>query len=422
MVLGSGGRERSVSEKFAKSPYVEKVYFVPGNSGVEPNPKIEERKISFENIEEILALLKDYKKDLIFIGPEKPLVDGIKDKLIGKGFNRIIGPEKNLAKLEGSKIYAYEKCLDLKIPQATSIIMKSGLDLKGSIEKNKKIFENGVVVKKDGLCEGKGVKVYQNIEDAIKDGSDFLKKSYTKQDYLLAEKLCGFERSLFGIGHNGYFCLVPGIFLDHKPVFDNNLGPNTGGMGAYGPVKLDDYSIKDLGNIFLKPIFDKGYSGILYAGLMITKEGPKLIEYNVRGGDPEFQLIMALMENDFYDFCDSLLKNKKPKIEFKNNYKAVDIVLASKNYPEKFEIGTPIKGLKKAIKSFGVKIFSGSTKLNDKEELITNGGRVLHICAVGENEEDIKKRAYGAVEIIVKNTKLNTFHYRCDIPYLKQKN
>ena len=412
-IIGSGGREHAICFMLSKSKKVSKIFCFPGNAGT--NLIAENVNLNSDNYSELekYCIEKDIK--LIVVGPEKPLVNGIVDHFKGKSI-KIFGPDKISSKLEGSKIFTKEICQKNNIPTSKFKICKS---LNETISYLKSIHYP-LVVKADGLASGKGVYICKDFNDAKTAAEEIFngKFGFTKQ-ILVEEFLDGEEMSYFVVtdGKNYKFF---GSAQDHKRVGEGDVGKNTGGMGCYSPSRLlnDELEFKIKKKIIeptLNAINEHGgiYRGFLYVGLMIKDNNPFLIEFNVRMGDPECQTILPTLTTDLLDIliscCDGTLN--KIKIKFSNT-KSICIVLCSKGYPEKFENNIEIKDLEKVKLHKNQNIFHAGT-LKKKNEIISNGGRVLNF--VSTSEDFLKCR----VEVIDLIKKLNwkNGYFRKDIGY-----
>lgn len=414
LIIGSGGREHALGWKLKQSPQVGKIYFAPGNPGTK---KVGENiNIANNDFEKLAEFAKNKKIDLTVVGPEVPLVLGIVD-FFKKQRQAIIGPSKKASQIEGSKTFAKELMKKYKIPTADYFAFKNFDKAKEHLQKAK----YPLVIKADGLCAGKGVAICKNK----KEGEIFLKQliidkifGSSGEKIIIEEFLTGPEVSFMVItdGKN-YVSLFPS--QDHKKLLDNDRGPNTGGMGAYTPLPfVDKKLIEKIEKEIIEPTLygmkKEGclYEGILYPGLILTKDGPKVLEYNCRFGDPETQPLMMQMESDLYEIfqwqLNKKLKNKK--IKFKKGF-SVGVVLASEGYPGKYKIGETIIGLNK-IAEKNITVFHAGTKESDNN-IITNGGRVLTVTAYGITLKDVLRKSY---KVIGKNgINFKGMQYRKDI-------
>jgi len=377
-VIGSGGREHAICKKISESPKVSKIYCIPGNGGT--SEIAENIEIDINDFNKIKNFLIKTKTDLVLIGPEKPLVNGIAD-FLEKEKIKVFGPKKIPSQLEGSKIFTKQICKKYKIPTANFDIFKNLKDA----NKFLKSVNFPIVVKADGLASGKGVYICENSNEANEAVKEiFAGKFGTAKNVLIEEFLEGDEMSFFVICDGKNFKKFQ-TAQDHKRVFEGDKGKNTGGMGAYSPSRLINFDLeKKIINRIIKPtikaIEDLGeiYRGFLYAGLMIKNNEPYLIEYNVRMGDPECQTILPLLKTDFLEIINSCCSGKlgNLKIEWKDK-KSLCVVVCSKGYPEKFQNNIKIDNLKKLDLNKNDYIFhAGTKKINN--EIFSNGGRVLN--------------------------------------------
>jgi len=412
LVIGGGGREHALVWKLKQSARVEKIWCAPGNGGIVEDAECV--AIDAGNVAALVALAEKIAPDLTVVGPELPLVNGISDLFMQRNWP-IVGPSQQAAQLEGSKIFSKEFLLRHNIPTAK---------MYGAYDSPQKAYaalagvEWPLVIKADGLCAGKGV-VLPPDEEAAKQ---FLESAMEKNELgpggrrvLLEETLEGDELS-FIILTDGerYAPLVP--TRDHKRVFDGNRGPNTGGMGAYSsddllPPALRETVIATIVEPTLRGLANDGipYQGFLYIGLMLTKDGPKVLEFNCRLGDPEAQAIVARMDFELAEIlADVAARRLDPaKLRWKKGA-SVCVVLASGGYPGRFEIGKRVEGL--TVNNSGVGIFQAGTK-REHDSIVTSGGRVLGVTAKGDSLRAALKLAYQAVEEI----HFDGMHYRKDI-------
>ncbi len=410
-LIGSGGREHALCQKIVDSHQADKVFCIPGNAGT---AKIAINiQADFLNFELLLKVLKKNNVDLVIIGPEEPLVMGIVDFLKKRGI-RVFGPNKYAAKLEGSKAFMKKICEKNNIPTANFKVCKKKSDVLSFLKKNKM----PVVVKADGLAAGKGVSICKSRDQVIKISNEiFLGKFKSSRKLILEEFLTGEEASYFVIVDKKSFSFI-GSAQDHKRVGENETGPNTGGMGAYSPASIINKRVeKKIINKIIKPTLNalknkkKPYTGFLYVGLMIKNNEPYLIEYNIRMGDPECQVIMPRIKTDLIKIIDFSLKDKLKdiKIEWKNT-KCMTIVLCSKGYPGLYKKNKTIKNLDKIRLNKETFIFHAGTKFINKK-LISNGGRVLNIASTGKNFLRIRKK----IIKIIKKINWNYGFFRKDI-------
>ena len=406
LIVGSGGREDAIAWKLRQSPRCEQLYVAPGNGGTmrlgQPVP------IAAKDIDGIVAFAKKEHIDLVVVGPEAPLADGLVDDLSKAGI-RSFGPSSYGAELEASKIFTKTRCVRWNIPTAY-------FDFAGTYEVAKlSIKKNGFrVIKADGLCGGKGAIVTKTTRQALAAAHDFLvKKSEgpAGSRIVMEEKLSGPEWSVMAIIRAGINIAVLPVVRDYKRINDNNQGLNTGGMGAFSPVSdVSDAMLVRIKEEILLPTVNgmakRGtpFDGVLYAGIMLTKKGPKLIEYNVRFGDPECQVLMRRLESDAFSLFET------PSQALWSKEAVVCVVLTSRGYPGKPEIGYPIEGIYEAEQVPGVVVFHAGTK-QEGSTYYTSGGRILNVTASGATLAEARERAYVAVQCI----KFEGMHYRSDI-------
>ena len=384
-IIGSGGREHAICEGIKKSNKVEKIFCIPGNAGtVNIAENIE---IDLKNFKNIKDFILDNKIDLVIIGPEKPLVDGLVDYL--EEFNiKVFGPNKIASQLEGSKIFTKELCKKYKIPTAKFGIFLNKDDAKKYLLKS----NYPIVVKADNLASGKGVYICENLKNAnIAIDEIFNGKFGIAKKILIEEFLVGEEMSFFTI-HDGNIYKNFGTAQDHKRALEGDKGKNTGGMGAYSPSRLIDAELeKKIIDKIIEPTL-KGlselnceYKGFLYTGLMIVKNEPYLIEYNVRMGDPECQTILPKLKTNLIDILLSCCERKLNKINIKwSNKKSLCVVLCSKGYPDSFKKNIEIENLKEIKTNSDELLFHAGTKMKQKK-IYAIGGRVLNFVCLSES-------------------------------------
>ena len=415
LIIGSGGREHAFGWKLSQNHEISTIFYAPGNGGTEENKginiKIDGTKK--ENFGKIYEFIINEKVDMAIVGPEVPLVDGIVDYLYARGYYRVFGPSQKASLLESDKFFSYDLMNRLKIPQAESIKCCNINDAKKWI---KRLFKNGIVIKARGLTGGKGVYVYTSMDDALIDlQSHFITRN---NDILIAERLFGQEFSVFGISDGIKVLPFDVAFQDFKRLKDNDKGPNTGGMGAYGPVPFVSKDIlMDICKRILTPIVQELkemgiiYKGFIYAGMMMTENGPKVLEFNVRFGDPECQPAMMMLKNDLYDLLSRTMDGRLDD-DIKFSGWACCVVLASKGYPEYYNKHLPISGLENAERIENVKIFHAGTE-KEGNGIYSSGGRVFGITGYSTNNiREARKRAYEAISKI----KIpGGFSYRKDI-------
>ena len=397
-IIGSGGREHAICKILNRSEKLEKIFCIPGNAGT--SLIAENINLNLENFDEIKNFVLNNKIELVVVGPEKPLVEGIVDYLEKHGI-KVFGPNKLASKLEGSKIFTKKICQKFNIPTAKFGIFENEKDalefLKGS--------NHPIVIKADNLASGKGVYICENIEESkLAVVEIFNGKFGQAKNVLIEEFLRGEEMSFFVIS-DGVSIKNFGTAQDHKRVLDGDKGKNTGGMGAYSPSRLmsnelENKVIKKIIQPTLKALLDlkTKYKGFLYAGLMIVNDEPFLIEYNVRMGDPECQTILPKLKTDLLEIllacCNKSLS--KTNIEWQNK-KSMCVVLCSKGYPEKFKKNIEIKNLNKIQLDENNFLFHAGT-INKDDKVFSSGGRVLNFVSISDTFEDTKKKVYSRLD------------------------
>jgi len=422
LVIGSGGREHTLVWKITQSPKVSQVYCAPGNAGISKLAQCV--NIDADSIEKLVDFAQKGKIDLTVVGPELPLSKGIVDEFNKKDL-RIFGPSKEAAKIESSKVFSKYLLKKYNIPTANYEVFQNSEKALDYIQQQ--TFP--LVIKADGLATGKGVFIVKNLieaRDALDALMDEKKFGEAGRQVIIEEFLEGEEVSILA------FCdgktVVPMVSSqDHKKIFDNDLGPNTGGMGAYSPVPFyPDECEKRVLEEILKPTIKglqregKEYKGVLYAGLILTKEGPKVLEFNARFGDPETQVILPMLKTDLIDILNAVIDSTlhKINIEWEDNA-AVCVVVASGGYPGKYQKGKVISGLERLEKMKNMIAFHAGTKFQD-DQVITSGGRVLGITAWDDTISKAKERAYKGIKEIY----FEDMYYRKDIAAkaIKEKN
>ncbi len=411
-VIGSGGREHAICLSLKKSKKLEKIYCFPGNAGT--SDIAENIDVDLDDFDKVKRIIQKNKIDLIIIGPEKPLVNGIVDFLENNNI-KVFGPNKISAQLEGSKIFTKKICEKYGIPTAKFGIYKSEQEAKNFLEN----VNFPIVIKADGLAAGKGVYICENKYDSYSAVSEIFNGKFGEAKEILIEEFLKGEEMSFFIISDGKNYQVFGTAQDHKRVFEGDKGLNTGGMGAYSPSRLENENlnkkiIDKIINPTIKGLDDlnSSFVGFLYAGLMIIDNEPFLIEYNVRMGDPECQTILPKLKTDFLDVVDACVKQKLSSINLEwSNEKSLCIVLCSKGYPEKYINNVEIKNLKIPLK-INEFIFHAGTKKNNFK-IFSNGGRVLNFVILSKKFKECRKRAINLIEEL----KWSNGYYRKDIGY-----
>ena len=399
-VIGSGGREHAICYKLKQSAKIKKLICIPGNAGTQ---KIAENiKEDISNFDGLYEIIKKQNIDIVIVGPEQPLVDGIVDYLSKKQV-RVFGPDKFTSQLEGSKAFMKNLCKKNNIPTANFGVFNNFDNAYRFIKKN----GTPIVVKADGLAGGKGVSVCNSTEEAVKNTKEILDGKFKSSHQVVLEKfLEGEELSYFVIVDKSSY-LSFGSAQDHKRVGEGDTGPNTGGMGAYSPAplltnKLEEKIKKKIIEPTLKAMKDLGhpYKGFLYAGLMINKGEPYLIEYNIRMGDPECQVLMMRLETDLLEIIDRATKNKINNLKIEWNKKSsITIVLCAKGYPYNYIKDSEIKNLPNVLTDKNNQIFhAGTYEKNNKT--YSSGGRVLNITSLSESLTEARNKSLANIDKI----------------------
>ena len=410
-LIGSGGREHAICEKINVSNIVKKIICIPGNAGTSKIAK--NIDVDTNNFPKLLKVLQSQNIDLVIVGPEEPLVEGLADYLLKKKIT-VFGPSKFAAKLEGSKAFMKRLCRKYNIPTAAYKICSNEADVTSFVKKN----SLPIVVKADGLAAGKGVTICKNKKQIFKVSKDiFNGKFKTSKKLILESFLEGEEASYFLIVDKKNYRFF-GTAQDHKQVGEKDRGLNTGGMGAYSPARLINKELeKKIINRIVEPTLlalkrkKKPYTGFLYVGLMIKNNDPYLIEFNVRMGDPECQAILPRLNTDLLKIILYAVKNKLNKIKIKwKKQKCMTVVLCSKGYPSNYKKNVIIKNFDKIKLKKNFFIFHAGTKYINNC-LVSKGGRVLNVSGIGNNFLNIRK---GIIKILRKINWKNGF-YRKDI-------
>ena len=411
LVVGGGGREHAICWKLSNEADVEKIYCAPGNAGI--SNVAECVSIGDSDIEALLQFAKENEIDLTIVGPEVPLVAGIVDEFEKENL-KVFGPNKKCAQLEGSKAFSKDFMIRHNLPTAK---YKEYTDLYKAIAEIDE-FGYPVVIKADGLAAGKGVVIPENREDAIETLNEMMadhKFGHAGDKIVIEEFLTGVETSILAFVDNN--TIVPMVSAkDHKKVFEGETGLNTGGMGTFSPSEI--YT-DELAKEIQEKILDKTlegfkkdnleYKGIIFVGLMITEEGPKVLEYNVRFGDPETQSVLFRLNTDLSKIMTAIIDNNLKNIEI--NYskeEAICVMLTSGGYPEAYEKGKVITGLENLDSD--IVVFHSGTKFNG-EDIVTNGGRVIGITAKGSSVKEASDKVYDNI----KKINFEGMHYRKDI-------
>jgi len=411
-ILGSGGREHAICFSLKNSDNIKEIYCFPGNAGT--NSIANNIDINLGDFKKLKDFIIQNKIDLIIIGPEQPLVDGIVDYL--EKFNiKVFGPNKRASQLEGSKIFTKNLCKKYKIPTAKFGIFSNAKQALSFLQN----CSFPIVIKADGLAAGKGVYISENYIEASKAVDEIFNGKFGKAENLLIEEFLNGEEMSFFIISDGTCFKIFGTAQDHKRVFEGDKGKNTGGMGAYSPSRLesDELTQKIINNI-IKPTLEGlknlncEYKGFLYAGLMIVNGDPFLIEYNVRMGDPECQTLLPKLKTDFSIIINSCIEKKLQKLDIEwHEDKSLCVVLCSKGYPDAYKKNIEID-LKKIDLKKNQYIFHAGTKITDNK-IVSNGGRVLNIVT---RSYDFKSARENSIKLLNEINWDNGF-YRKDIGY-----
>ncbi|MDD6084960.1 MAG: phosphoribosylamine--glycine ligase [Oscillospiraceae bacterium] len=414
LVVGGGGREHAIVMKLAESSKVDKIYCAPGNGGISKYAECFD--VNAKDIDGIVELAKKLSVDYVFVAPDDPLVLGMVDALNANGF-KTFGPNKAAAIIEGSKVFSKDLMKKYGIPTAEYNVFNTSEDAIKFIENSNKY---PTVIKADGLALGKGVVIAQNEKEALDAVNSIMTDKIfgeSGSNIVIEEYLEGPEVSVLSFTDGK--TVVPMISsMDHKRAFDNDEGPNTGGMGTIAP---NPYYTKEVAKECMDKIFiptinamnseNRTFKGCLYFGLMITKDGPKVIEYNCRFGDPETQVVLPLLKTDLVDIMEAINDGKLSElnIEFYDK-SAACVVIASGGYPKKYSTGYEISGLNENGQIDGSYVYHAGTKLSDGK-IVTSGGRVLGVTTISDTLSDALKGSYSAV----KKINFTDMHYRKDI-------
>lgn len=415
LVVGSGGREHALCWKIRESKLVDKLFCAPGNAGI--SQVAECVNLSVDKLEELAEFALANNVELTVIGPEAPLCDGIVDVFSKKGL-KVFGPDKYAAQLEGSKDFAKQFMLKYNIPTAKAATFTDFESAKKYIESEYANGETSIVIKADGLAAGKGVLVAESMNDAIEFTKGCFDGAFGKSGakVLIEECLIGEEASILALC-DGKNIVSLASSQDHKRIFDNDKGPNTGGMGAYSPAPVVSDEVMaqiqtEILDNFLKGVqSDKlNFRGLIFVGVMVTAKGPKVLEFNVRFGDPEVQAVMRRLDSDIVDMLLKVIDGKLAECDIKwKKEHAISVVMAAGSYPESYRKGDVISGLQEATET-GAVVFHAGTAFKDGE-IVTAGGRVLGVSALGETIQEAIDNAYKAVAKIT----WNDVFYRKDI-------
>jgi phosphoribosylamine--glycine ligase len=409
LIVGGGAREHALAWKFSRSPQVDRVYVSPGNAGMADVAEVV--GISEMDFPALTAFAKKECISLTVIGPETPLMSGISDAFAAENL-LVFGPTSNAAVIEGSKSFTKDLMKRHGIPTAKYEIFNDYCAARQYLEKS----EPPYVIKADGLAQGKGVFITESMDEARNILFDLLETARfgeASKTVLIEEFLDGIEYSFMAFVHGEKVYPMP-IAKDHKRAFDGNKGPNTGGMGAYSPVPyITDEEINISFNTIMRKaaqamvVYKKSFTGFLYGGLISTADGPKVIEFNARMGDPEAQVILPLLESDLYTVITDILAGRTPVITWSEHH-CIGVVMASKGYPGNYAIGFTVSGFEK-LSGDTMQFHAGTAKRGDK--FITKGGRVLYLGRKAGNIVDAREKLYEEVRKI----KCDNLFYRSDI-------
>jgi len=420
LVIGSGGREHALAWKLAQSPHVDEVVVAPGNAGTAREPRMRNANVSATDLDGLLKLAEDERVDFTVVGPEAPLVAGVVDRFRRSGL-RIFGPTAAAAQLEGSKSFTKNFLARHHIPTANYAVFTTLEPALDYVRAHAGKSDAPIVIKADGLAAGKGVVVAATLaeaEHALRDMLDAHAFGDASARVVIEDFLEGEEASYIVMA-DGMRYLPMASSQDHKRVGEGDTGPNTGGMGAYSPAPVVTPEVErrirtEIIEPTLRGMAEEGapFTGFLYAGLMIDKAGaPKVIEFNVRFGDPETQPIMQRLQSDFADLIEAAIDGKLDRAQTEWDPRpSLGVVIAAQGYPGRPKSGDAISGLDA---DFGadVKVFHAGTKLDGDGHAVTAGGRVLCVCALGNDLLQARDRAYGAADFI----QFDGAFYRCDI-------
>jgi phosphoribosylamine--glycine ligase len=414
LVIGGGGREHAIVWKLSQSKVVDKIYCIPGNAGI--SEVAECLEIESKDISALLDFVKYEWIDLTVVGPEDPLAKGIVDVFQKEG-RRIIGPNQAGAQIESSKVFAKDFMKRHKIPTAEYKIFTSYTHAEEYI----RLKGTPIVIKADGLAAGKGVFVCQNYDEAVDALRIIMKEKVfgSAGDKVVIEECLKGQEVSYLVFTDGKSIVPMVTSKDHKRLLDNDEGPNTGGMGTFSPnpavtPELEQEILETVIKPTIKGLKSEGiiYKGILYAGLMIVNCKPYVLEFNCRFGDPETQVILPRLETDIIDIFMAISEQRLSKVNVKWSDKAsLCVILASEGYPGKYRKGLPIKGLEMVKGLKDVIVFHAGTKFNEEGSIVTSGGRVLGVTALGNDLQEARQKAYSAVGLI----NFEGMQYRKDI-------
>jgi phosphoribosylamine--glycine ligase len=400
LVVGSGGREHTLAWKIRQSPFLSKLYAAPGNAGIADIAEC--APVAAEDLEGLVRFAKEKEIDLTIVGPEAPLAAGLVDRFQAERL-KVFGPSKAAAQIEASKIFAKELMARAGVPTAEFKVFNQASDAKHHLIESEPPF----VIKADGLAAGKGVVISESAEDAVQVVANFMEKKNLGEAgsrLIIEEKLEGEELSVLVLTDGENIIPLPSA-QDHKRLLDLDRGPNTGGMGAYSPCPF--LSTQDFHKVLdktVRPILQQlakeniPYRGVLYAGLILTKNGPYVLEYNCRFGDPEAQAVLPRLRSDLLPLLLEIAEGRFPTGPLDwDERAALNVVFASAGYPGTYAKGSVVTGLEELGGKDDVFVFHAGTARNEKGEVVTTGGRVLSVTALGETLKAAQEKAYQAV-------------------------
>lgn len=399
LLIGSGGREHALAWAISASPLLGKLYCAPGNPGIAEHATL--AALDLTDHQAVVAFCRKERIDFVVVGPEAPLVAGIADDLRAAGF-KVFGPSKAAAQLEGSKGFTKDFCAEFAIPTGAY----GRFTDKAAAIAYAKAQGAPIVIKADGLAAGKGVTVAMALDDALAAIEDIFAGQFGAAECVIEEFLDGEEASFFALC-DGEHAVALAAAQDHKRVGDGDTGPNTGGMGAYSPAPIvtDAMAERVMAEIIRPTVAGMAkrgtpFKGVLFAGLMIGNSGPRLIEYNVRFGDPECQVMLLRLKDDLLTLLIASADGTLDKVSVRwRNDTALSVVMATKGYPGSYGKGSEIRNLDKAGDGDDVEIFHAGTAMKDGK-LVANGGRVLNVSALGKDAAAAQRRAYEAVDLV----------------------
>lgn len=415
LVIGSGGREHALVWKLSQSPAVKKIYCSPGNGGIS---QIAEILPAEKSAEGYIQLAKSKKIDLTVVGPEVPLCDGLVDAFEKAGL-RAFGPVKSAARFEGSKIFSKNFMKKYGIPTANFATFEDADKALAFLKDPNAAIEAPCVVKADGLAAGKGVSVCDTAEEAIAAVEQMMVKKVfgaAGEKIVIEERLAGDELSLLALCDGKTIRALP-TARDYKRVFDDNKGPNTGGMGAISPVAVPPALLAEIERKVVQPFLTGiraekiDYRGVIYFGIMLTAQGPYVLEYNVRFGDPETQVVLPLLKSDLVELFNAVIDRRLDQVKFETHPETcVGVVCASGGYPGSYDSHKEISGTEALPNNGSSFLFHAGTS-KEGTKIFTNGGRVLNVVAKGANAAEARKKCYEAVAKV----RFDGMHYRKDI-------